>query len=238
MKFSEAALEYVRRLPLPFKAIVTIMKPANSPGFFFKILVFKTLALTVILSVLPLKAQTDKQVYDAVVKKYGNMQTVSVEFTSAMYSGAKGVLKAKRGNKYVMDFAGMTIASDGKTVWNYQKKKATVVLNDYQDSEGIPVEKVFFTFLQSYQPTLIKDPNNKNLLSLKLEPKAGQKPINGVSSLVLQLKPKTYEITGIMMNTEGGQQNITIKRITPNAKLTDADFTFQPPQGTKVVDLR
>jgi outer membrane lipoprotein-sorting protein len=201
---------------------------------FLKIAAFKSL-IALIIFALPLHAQTDKQVYDAVVKKYGNMQTVSVEFTSSMYSGAKGVLKAKRGNKYSLDFAGMTIVSDGQTVWNYQKKKSTVVLNEAQESQMMPVEQVFFTFLQSYQPTVLKD---KGALSLKLEPKSGQKSVGGVSSLVLKLKPKTYEITGITMNSENGVQNLTIKKITPNAKLTDADFTFQAPKGTKVVDLR
>lgn len=211
------------------------MKTTNFSRFFLKTVAFKTLILAFLFSVSPLSAQTDKQIYDAVVKKYGNMQTVSVEFTSAMYSGAKGVLKAKRGNKYVLDFAGMTMASDGKTVWNYQKKKNTVVLNEAQESQMMPVEQVFFTFLQSYSPTVVKD---KGSLSLKLEPKSGQKSVGGVSSLLLQLKPKTYEITAIVMNTENGQQNISIRKITPNAKLTDADFTFQPPKGTKVVDLR
>jgi outer membrane lipoprotein-sorting protein len=211
------------------------MKTILSTKSLLKILSFKTLIIALVISAAPLKAQTDKQIYDAVVKKYGNMQTVSVEFTSAMYSGAKGVLKAKRGNKYILDFAGMTIASDGKTVWNYQKKKNTVVLNESQESQMMPVEQIFFTFLQSYQPTVLKD---KKSLSLKLEPKSGQKSVGGVSSLILQLKPKTYEITGILMTTENGQQNLTIKKITPNAKLTDADFTFQPQKGTKVVDLR
>ncbi|MES2766908.1 MAG: outer membrane lipoprotein carrier protein LolA [Bacteroidota bacterium] len=207
----------------------------------FKSILLKTFfasAIALIAFGEPLQAQTDKQIYDAVVKKYGSMQTVHVEFASSMYSGAKGVLKAKRGNKYIMDFAGMTIASDGKTVWNYQKKKNTVVLNEFQDSQMMPIEQVFFTFLQAYSPTVIRDPKNKKMISLKLEPKSGQKPVSGVTALLLKLQPKTYAITGVVMNTEGGQQNLTIRKIIPNAKLADADFTFQPPAGTKVVDLR
>lgn len=187
--------------------------------------------------------QTAEALYAAVVKKYGAMTSLRLNFSSmtGVQPAISGTVKAKRGNKYVLDMGDRVLMSNGVAVWNYAKGPNSVVISNFEDKGQISIEKVFFTFLKSYKASAVlaeQTSKGQKMTTLRLVPPTTEGMINGVKSIELGLSPKTLDVIRITITDANSTQRWEVSSMKIDVKLPDSTFQFTSPKGVKTVDMR
>lgn len=188
-----------------------------------------------------------KAVLDKVSTKFKSMSSLRANFALTM-NDAKGKSKGTKngtflmkGNKYRVNMSGQQIICDGKSVWTYLPANKEVQVTSFDpNAQSISPAKLFSG---SY--------NNEYKSAY-----AGEKTIGGKKVDVIDMTPvsaksfkkvtlyvdkaSTMITGGIMYDKSGGSYGYTISGVTPNAKVADADFTFDAKKnpGVEVIDLR
>ena len=169
-------------------------------------------------------------------------QAVEMQFA---LKGEKVTIKADmRTNAVRLETPTLMILSDGRTVWNYKKKAKQVTIDAISNSPNSPFSspKDLFRFSENYDVKLVSQKSGKSTLQFipneKL--KGLLKSAGAIESFELALTEKKGKVTihsARAMNASGtvNAGKVTIKSVTATKK---ADFTFTPPRGASVVDLR
>ncbi len=187
--------------------------------------------------------QSTENLYAAIIKKYGTITTLRLNFTSTngALSAVAGSVKAKKGNKFILDLGDRVLVSNGAVVWNYSKGANSVVISNFEDKGQISIEKVFFTFLKSYKPSAVLSEltsKGPKLTTLRLLPPSSEGTINGVKSIELGLSPKTLEVLRISITDANSIQRWNVSSMKIDVKMPDSTFQFTPPQNAKTIDMR
>lgn len=183
---------------------------------------------------------TVESVFASLRAKYSSMKTVELEFQSVEpVSGMVGSLQAEKSGKYVLTLNDRKIICDNHTIWNIIPNRKMVSISSLKSKPTTSIDIILFTFLYSYQPISIKEYSvgKSNLLALELHPK-GQSAAMGIKKLRVFLKKGSTIIERI--SADDGNQDMVwdIKKLTINSKLQTDLFTYNPPVGMEVVDMR
>jgi outer membrane lipoprotein carrier protein len=171
----------------------------------------------------------------SVQSKYNSLNTLSVNFTK--YSGSKqdfsGKLFLRKENKLRIELKNNTIVTDGNTFWNYNKKENKVIINNYDPSE--PSELSLNTFINVYpSESNISSGEEGNYKTLTLKPKTSDLNFNS-AKLYLNVDDL---IEKVEIDSNSGNAVITFSGYNLNPEIPDSEFTYSPPKGIKVIDLR
>lgn len=183
---------------------------------------------------------TVESVFASLRAKYSSMKTVELEFQSVEpVSGMVGSLQAEKSGKYVLTLNDRKIICDNHTIWNIIPNRKMVSISSLKSKPTTSIDIILFTFLYSYQPISIKEYSvgKSNLLALELHPK-GQSAAMGIKKLRVFLKKGSTIIERI--SADDGNQDMVwdIKKLIINSKLQSDLFTYTPPVGMEVVDMR
>lgn len=167
--------------------------------------------------------------------KYNSANTISVSFTK--FSGSKedfsGKLYLKKDNKLRIELKNNLIITDGRTFWNYNKKENKVIINNYDPAE--PSELSLNTFINDYPSrSTITSGEEGNHKTLTLEPKTSELNFNSAELFI----NKDNLVDKVIIDSNSGKAVITFTGYILDRDLPDSDFTYSPPEGTKVIDLR
>jgi outer membrane lipoprotein-sorting protein len=172
--------------------------------------------------------------FDALVKKYANLKSLSGSFNDES-RGITGTIKATTGNKYSIKTGTRTIVCDGITVWNYDASAKKVIINNAEGGSSTnSIDKLFFNFIENYSPSNLT--KNDYGHTLELTKKNSQNPAK--DKLTLWIDGKTLDIFRIQLNGESMVNSWGIVGLTLNKKFKKTVFSFKIPQGTEVIDLR
>ena len=190
-----------------------------------------------------LVAQYDaSSLYNELNKKIENVSTISLKFTVNGQTGFKGALKAKKGNKFIIETPANKIICDGKTIWNYSESEKKVVINNYeQNSQGSSVEKFFFSFFQKYKPqSLKKETSSKGKFSyiLGLIPDTKVKDQDLFKEVKIWLSTDNLSIQRLQFDDGSNKQTWNLSNLNINPSLSDKSFRFIPPKDIEIIDLR
>jgi len=183
---------------------------------------------------------TVESVFASLRAKYSSMKTVELEFQSVEpVSGMVGSLQAEKSGKYVLTLNDRKIICDNHTIWNIIPNRKMVSISSLKSKPTTSIDIILFTFLYSYQPISIKEYSvgKNNLLALELHPK-GQSAAMGIKKLRVFLKKGSTIIERI--SADDGNQDMVwdIKKLTINSKLQSDLFTYTPPVGMEIIDMR
>jgi outer membrane lipoprotein carrier protein len=167
--------------------------------------------------------------------KYNSINTLSVNFTKS--SGGKedfsGKLYLKKDNKLRIELKNNTIITDGKTFWNYNKKENKVIINNYDPSE--PSELSLNTFINDYpSKSNLSSGEEGNFKTLVLVPKTPELNFNRAELFI----NKDDLVDKVIIDSKSGKAVITFSDYKLNRNIPDSEFTYSPPEGIKVIDLR
>ncbi|MBS1536284.1 MAG: outer membrane lipoprotein carrier protein LolA [Bacteroidetes bacterium] len=187
--------------------------------------------------------KSSEEVYNSIKKKYGSASSLQCTFSSAVGSqnSITGTVKAKKGNKYILNFGSRIIVCNGETIWNFTKISNSVVVSNYEDKGQISIEKVFFTFLNAYtSATVLSEQSSKGdkFITLRLLPESPDKIISGVRSISLSLSPKSLALQRISITDASSTQVWKISSLKTDITLSDSTFEFTAPKDAQVVDMR
>lgn len=178
-----------------------------------------------------LSAQNADDAIKSLQNKFNTIKDMSASFKQGNMSGT---IYYKKENMYRIELSNLTLISDGKTTWSYTKKENKVIVNDYDEATSS-----MFSF-----NSIIRDyPSKCNSTSTK----------EGSSTVILLTpKPKVnigFTSAKIWVNNENLVQKIVIEKgknplqislsnYKINQNLSNSHFSFTPPKGSKIIDLR
>lgn len=186
-----------------------------------------------------LSAKNKSSVYDALVKKYGSVVTLSMAFSKIGASDINGEIIATNDNKYRITIPGRIITSDGESIWNYSYDDDNVIVSNFNShSENASPERLFFGVLENYKPTnLVSESStiDRKLYKLTLVPDKVE--VADIAEIILWLDDNN-QIIRVQIDSLYGKEIWKINKLKTGIKLKDSEFKFRPPNDTEVIDLR
>ena len=198
------------------------------------------------LLVLPLAAfgQSAIELTKEIETTYLSGEAVSATF-SLGDAGKMSLTVSPHTNKFRLETKQELIVSDGATTWNFNKEKKQVVIDATGGAKRKDVMSIsnIFIFSNNYSASLASSKRNKyELVLTPLDPVKTIFDKAGISSMIFSLERKAagkpLKIKNISANSKGIKTKLGNIQITPMKKIPTSTFTFVPPKGVKVIDLR
>lgn len=206
--------------------------------------------LIALLGMLSINAQAQdakaKSILDKVSTKFKGYNSVKANF-SLNITDAKGKSKGSRngtfllkGNKYRVNMPEQQIICDAKSIWTYLVDNQEVQITNFSaNNQGISPAKLFSgSYSKEYASTYAGE---KTIAGKKVDVIDMIPNNKSFKKLVLYVDKASSNITGgVMHDKNGGTFGYTISGIVPNAKVSDADFTWDTKKNPsiEVIDLR
>ena len=197
----------------------------------------KTIILISILAFSTIAQDKGKDLLDSVQKKYKSLTDLSADFKQAL--GGKASITGKiyyaKGNKFRLELKNSTIISDGTVLWNYNKGQKKVVINNASGSDPslFTTDKFLYDYPSKSGVTMEKEDNQDVLVLVP------QKESNLNFKKAKILVNQDYLIIRISVeNLSGNNMNLQFSNYNLNRNLPESLFTFSPPEGTNIIDLR
>ena len=147
----------------------------------------------------------------------------------------EGKLFFKKENNLRLELKNLIIVSDGKTNWNYNKRLKKVIISDYDknDPSVLSLKRIIFDYPAKCEVSETVE-KGENVLVLKPKPDSG---IN--ADLIKIWINKENNVSRVSASESSGNDiEVRFSNYKINAGIQDSKFSFTPPQGTKVIDLR
>jgi chaperone LolA len=184
-------------------------------------------------------AQSADTVFERLKEKYDTIESLRAEFSQTMTSSymddeatSKGVLVIQ-GDRYRVETDGQTLVTDGDVTWVYMPSQNQVLINDHNDDEQtFSINEFLFDYDENFDASDVKTATlgGQKHFVLTLTPKSEDAfSMRDSDDIITQLQVVDVNGTTMLFNLENIQLNPT---------LQDNIFSFTPPQGTEVVDLR
>ena len=177
-----------------------------------------------------------KELLDQLRSKFDSIKDLSVEFVQKINGKTRqsGVLYYKKTNKLRINLNSLTIISDGKTSWNYNKKENKVIISNYDDTDpGIfSIDEIVYKF-PSHCDVSAKIENGEKILTLIPNSYA-----YNFKRIDLWLNKEDLISKVLIDDSMSGKTEILFSNYELNQNLSDSGFSFVPPEGSKVIDLR
>lgn len=147
----------------------------------------------------------------------------------------QGAIYFKKGNQFKLELKEQEIISDGYTVWNYDKSKNRVVISPYEDEmTAFSLDMFIFEFPEKSLLEATRDIETA-YAGLVLKSNSNDTNFTEIKLFVDEnFVVKIIEITDFSET----KYLINLFNIRLNAGLDSGIFNFEPPEGTKIVDLR
>ncbi|MGB5289240.1 MAG: outer-membrane lipoprotein carrier protein LolA [Ignavibacteriaceae bacterium] len=182
-------------------------------------------------------AQDDAKVaLKNIQNKFDSIIDLSAQITQSVNGqvNLKGKVYYKKENHLRFEFKNILIVSDGETSWNYNEKQNKVIITDY-DTEG---NKIF-----SIQQIIYEYPDECELSTYELEGDNVLQLIpikNSLSfnSVKLFITDDNFISRVLIDDPSTGLIQLDISNYQINKNLPDSYFSFSPPEGSKILDLR
>ncbi|HAL55681.1 MAG TPA: outer membrane lipoprotein carrier protein LolA [Bacteroidetes bacterium] len=187
-----------------------------------------------------------KDVTEKVRQRYNSIEDATARFTQLVKFGFSkieqnfsGTLTMKRPNKFRVESEHQTLVTDGSTVWAYSPVNKQVIVDRYKENQNsLSPEQFLLRLPTNYYSSLIgrEKSGDTRLVVLKLVPKDDQ-------SFIKSMKVWVEEGTWIIRKVETTDVNdtettYTVRDVKLNSDIKDSRFSFTPPPGTELVDLR
>ncbi len=168
--------------------------------------------------------------------KFDTIKDLSVEFTQSANGKSKlaGMLFIKKENKLRIDTKNLIIVSDGTTSWSYNKKENKVIISNYDENDpGVFSINELVYELPAESDIELSNDNGKNVLTLT--PNSYEYSFNSVKLWLSEDKL----INKVELNdTAMGKIEVKFSNYQLNQNLKDSEFSFTPPEGSRIIDIR
>jgi outer membrane lipoprotein carrier protein len=150
-----------------------------------------------------------------------------------------GTLTMKKPKSYRIESDQQTLVTDGTTVWAYTPGNNQVLVDRYKENENSLSPEQFLVNLPAayYVSLLGTEKSGASVLAiLKLVPKDDR---SFVRSVKLWIETGSWNVRRILIvDVNDTETTYLIKDIKLNTNVNVRLFTFSPPAGAEVVDLR
>lgn len=188
-------------------------------------------------------SQDAQEIIRKVQEKYEDISDAKATFTQTQKSSAgktnssSGVIYIKKANMYRIEAGGQVIITDGQTSWSYSPKRKQVVIDNYkEDGNTFSPNKFLFNYPENFYSDLEGEENLGGIecYVIKLTPRNG----SSVKSAKIWIDKNEDLIRKINIATSESTNTYLLKDISLDAGVSASKFSFSPPTGVEVIDLR
>ncbi len=234
-----------RRNEAPFLA------PGNPPVILKQLLMFLLLACGV-LTPADVPGIDGREVIRRQQQRYEKLTNISARFTKSHYwklvdqkTQLSGNLYVEKPNRFRFETRVQTVVSDGESAWNYTPENEQVLLSGYDRAKGDrSYEKLLFDLFllggyeDRYDPRLAGEERVDGRRCYRVELTARQEE-SYISRVRLWVDRKLWLVRRAeYLNLNEDVTTYDISRLKVDGKLKPDLFTFVPPDGIEVIDLR
>jgi chaperone LolA len=188
-------------------------------------------------------SQDAQEIIKNVQSKYNSIKDAqasysqSVKYSSGSTQSSAGTIYIQKEDKYRIESKNEVIVTDGVTSWSYSKKKKQVVIDNYKnDGNTFSPNKFLFNYPENFYSDLdgTETVSGADCYVLKLSPRHK----GSVKSAKIWVDKEQSLIKKITINSSESSTTYSLKKITLDAGLSSSKFSFSPPEGVEVIDLR
>ena len=157
-----------------------------------------------------------------------------VQYTNSQKNLA-GKFFYKKENKLRLELKDLLILTDGTTNWNYNKKQKKVIISDFDENDpsAVSLEKIIIDYPSR---CVVTESKEAGVPVIELKPETG----SGINAQLIKIwMNNEHFVQKVLVKSDSGSDlefRFTGCKINPG--LADSDFTFNPPKGIKIIDLR
>ncbi len=182
-----------------------------------------------------LAAGTGAPILDKFHAQYRSVRALSCTFRDG--KSLTGTLLAQRGGRYRITLPDREIVSDGSSVWSATTSARTVIINTYNPSSNdLSLERVFFEIMNVYRSS-IRESRRDGGAVIRLEAPRADAVIAGVTVADVNVDPSCI-VKSITLTHNGSTQQFHIQKLQLTPRIRKTDFSYTPPLGWEIVDLR
>ncbi|SEP65066.1 Outer membrane lipoprotein-sorting protein [Flavobacterium urocaniciphilum] len=175
-----------------------------------------------------------KALLDKVVSKAKSYKNIVIDFKYSIYNAKEKINQdsngnvAMEGNKYVLNFMGITKIYDGKKIYTIvpEDEEVTVTNNDESDKNAITPNKIFTFFKKGFKYSMdIKQTiPGKTIQYVKLTPSS---VTDTRKEILIGIDTKTNHIYNLIETGKNGTKTtLTVSTFKFNQALAKNHFTF------------
>ena len=213
-----------------------------------------SLIAVVLLIVVMVSAQQDekaKNILDQVSRETRSFKAFSADFAFTMqnkemdiHERNEGTIKIKD-QKYRIELpgAGITVFSDGSTLWNYMKEGNQVTISniDNESNELMNPSSIFSIYEKGFKSKFVSETKvgTEVIYNIDLFPdNINKQEVSKVSISIYKETMMIYSAT--LYGTDGNLYGIEVKKMEPNRDFPDSDFVFNAGKYTdvEIIDFR
>ncbi len=174
---------------------------------------------------------------DELQNKFNSIHDFSADFVQLTNGKVNldGKLFFKKENSLRLELKNLIIVSDGITNWNYNKKQKKVIISNYDENDPsvLSLKRIIFDYPSKCDVS--EDLKNGEKLLL-LKPRTN----SGINADMIKLwVGKDYNIEKVSISESSGNVlEVQFSNYKINAGISNSKFSFTPPEGTKIIDLR
>jgi outer membrane lipoprotein-sorting protein len=168
--------------------------------------------------------------------KFDTIKDLSVEFAQSGNGKNKlaGKLFLKKENKLRINTESLLIVTDGITSWNYNKKVNKVIISSYDENDpGVFSINELVYELPAESDIKLTNENGQNILTLT--PNSYTYSFDEVK---LWINEDNLISKVRIKDSTMGKTEVTFTNYKLNQGLQDSEFSFIPPEGSRIIDLR
>ncbi|MGQ9642264.1 MAG: LolA family protein [Ignavibacterium sp.] len=168
--------------------------------------------------------------------KFNSINDLTVDYSQK--AGGKVILNGKiifkKENKYRVENKNQIVGSDGISAWNYNSAQKKYIITNY-DGESNSIYSINYLVYQLPNECLLSARTEGNLKVLELIPKSTNLQFKKIE---LWINSDNLIQKIILSDFNNSANEISLSNYKLNQKISDSLFSFNPPEGTKVIDLR
>lgn len=192
------------------------------------------------------KELTVQDITDKLQKRFESIQDATARFSQHVRFGFSkieqdfaGTLKMKKPHKYRIETEYQTLVTDGVTVWSYSPVNKQVLIDRYKETpDSFTPDQFLLNLPANYYASLVpqEKPGEGSMIVLKLVPKDDQ---SFIKSMKVWVEESSWVVRKVeLLDVNDTEKTYIVQEIMINMNLKENTFSFTPPAGTEVVDLR
>lgn len=187
------------------------------------------------------------EILEAMSKKYKAITAFEANLTLGLTNETEGVRdesKVKitvKGDKYRLVLDDQEVTNDGKTVWTYLPAAKEINIDNFDpSSDDLNPAKIFEMYKKGYKYLYLADKTEGGVLCEEVDLVPEKKDAQYFKIKMMIVKKDKTILNWTMFDKSGNRYKYTITKFTPNIKVEDSFFTFDPKKypGVEIIDLR
>lgn len=191
------------------------------------------------------QAQEADALFERLQAKYESIDALRAQFTQTMTSPYADQEETFTGtlifqqDRYRVETGSQTFVTDGRVTWIYMPVENQVLINDYvEDETAFSLNNFFLNYAENYDITgsdVVQHEGEKHYV-LNLKPKSAD---TFFSDVTIWMRDRDNLVTKLKVtDMNETTMTFTLRDIELNPPLQRDTFSFTPPQGADVIDLR